>query len=133
MKNQGDDSLQLVTDAQKQAYAELIRIIENCQNTAKINGKTLNKEEADRYFKIAHLCVSLFKNKQTDAKKIEIEEPTKEKPFVGVTVYMDAFELSTKNKNEFNELIQLADEIIFYGDEENYFHMTFYVNDIWAE
>jgi hypothetical protein len=46
---------------------------------------------------------------------------------------MDEFELSTVKKADFIELITLADNVIFYGDEEDMFHMAFYVNGIWTE
>ena len=51
----------------------------------------------------------------------------------GVEVYMDVFELNAGSKDDFVELVRLADEIIFYGEEEDNFHMSFYVNDIWTE
>ena len=124
--------LTLKTDEQKQAYQELLQIIENCMQSVKIKGITHHQDEEGRYAKVALLCISLFKGEPTFA-KINVEEPSSEKPFVGVTVYLDTFELNANNKADFIELVNLADEIIFYGEENNYFHMSFYVNDIWTE
>lgn len=124
--------MKLTTPEQKQAYEELMQIITEAQNSIKINGTKFSQDDNDRYSKVALLCISLFKGEPTNA-KITVDEVTSEKPFVGVTVFMDTFELNTDNKADFVELIQLADEIIFYGDEENFFHMTFYVNNIWTE
>lgn len=117
----------------EEAIKELTKMLDDFANEAIINGKYFNKNEADRYNKIVHLCIDFFQNKNINAKKIEIGEPTKGKPYVGVTIYIDEFELTAANKNEFIELIKMADVVIFYGDEENYFHLTFYVNDIYTE
>jgi hypothetical protein len=62
-----------------------------------------------------------------------IEEPDREKPFVGITVYADAFSLSNRNKDDFLELVQLSDDVVFYGVSEDCFTATFYISDIWTE
>jgi len=116
----------------KQAYEELMQIFNNIEKSAMINGTKYSQEDYDRYIKVASLCIYLFKGEPTNA-KITVDEVTQDKPFVGVTVYMDEFELSTVKKAGFFELITLADNVVFYGDEEDMFHMTFYVNGIWTE
>ena len=116
----------------KQAYEALMQVFNNFEESARINGTKYSQEDYDRYIKVATLCIYLFKGEPTNA-RITIDEVTKDKPFVGVTVYMDEFELSTVKKADFIELITLADNVIFYGDEKNVFHMSFYVNGIWAE
>jgi len=121
-----------MTQEQKQAYDELMQIITEAQDSFKKNGKVFSQDDNDRYNKVALLCISLFKGNPTNA-HIKVDKVSSKKPFVGVTVYMDTFELNVGNKEDFIELVNLADEIIFYGDEENFFHMTFYVKDKWIE
>jgi len=125
--------LNLRKDEWQEAYEAIMQMFEDFEEAAKINGKIFHQDAADRYDKIAVLCYKLFKGEPTNAKKIEIERPTNEKPFVGVIVHMDCFAVSKENKSDFFELLQLADDIVFYGDEEDYFHISFYVNDIWTE
>ena len=125
--------MNLRKDEWQEAYEAIMQMFEDLENAEKIDGKVFHEEEADRYDQIAVLCYRVFKSNYADEAKIKIERPTNEKPFVGVTVYMECFELCQQNKTDFIELIQLADEVIFYGDEEHYFHMTFYVHDIWTE
>jgi len=117
--------------AQNEAMDLLIQSIDKSFEQLKIKGTNFSQEKADKYVQISVLCQILFKGEPTNA-KIEVEEPTNEKPFVGVKVYMDEFELGEKNKKSFNELINLADDVIFYGEEEDYFHISFYVYDIWT-
>ena len=109
------------------AYKEIVRIISEFDSTGKIDGKIFREEERNRFNTIASQCVKLFMTGGCEA-EIEVEELSNEKPFVGITVHLDVFELNENNKDDFIKLTRLADEVIFYGDEENYFHITFYVN-----
>ena len=124
--------MNLGTESRKQSYEGLVNFLEEYINSDKIKEKVFHMEENNRYKKIGALCTKLFQYNPTNA-RLEIEKPSSDKPFVRVTVYMDEFELNASNKLDFIELIQLADEIIFYGDEEDYFHIAFYVDDIWTE
>jgi len=121
-----------MTPEQKQAYDSLMQIIEKAEESVIINGKNVSQANLDRYNRLSTLCAVLFTSGSTKG-RIIIEEPSNEKPFVGIRVYLDEFELNTHNKSQFTELIDLADNVIFYGTDENCFDMTFYVNDIWTE
>ena len=121
-----------MTPEQEQAYDELMQIFTDAEESIKIKGRNFSQQNLDRYNEISTLCAILFIGVPVKG-RIEIEEPTSDKPYVGVTIYMDVFELNISNKAKFIELINLADEIVFYGDEENYFQMTFFVKDIWKE
>jgi len=116
----------------QQAYNELLQIIARAQESILIKGTEFSQEKYDRYTKVAVLCMELFKSELAKA-NITIDEVTNNKPYFGTTVYTDVFEVNAENKDKFVELINLADEAIFYGDEENWFHMTFYINNIWEE
>jgi hypothetical protein len=121
-----------MTPEQKDTYENLLRIIDDVENSAKINGKHFSQLKLDRYNEISFLCALLFSKEPTKA-RITVEEPTREKPFTCIRVCVDAFELDQDNKAKFIELINLADNVIFYGTEQNYFDISFYVNDIWTE
>jgi len=113
--------------ARKEAYDTLMRILD--ESETKINGQHFHQDKLDKYNQIAILCASLFHSEG----KINIEEPSQDKPFVGVQVLLEDFEISKSNVEKFVALINLSDTRIFNGDKEDHFRMTFYVNDIWTE
>lgn len=121
-----------MTPEQKEAYENLLRIINECEESSRIKGKIFSQANLNRYNEISLLCILLFAREPAKA-IITVDEPTNEKSFVGISVCIDEFELNPDSKAKFMELINLADNVIFYGTDENYFDITFYVNDIWTE
>ena len=108
--------------------------LDACLQSGKINGTEFSQEELDRYNKVVLLCISLFKpDEPTEDTKIEIEEPTKENAYVSVNVYTDCFETNAENKEEYIELIRLADTSLHYSQSQNQFLMKFSVKGIWSE
>lgn len=116
----------------KHVYKALMEIIERSEKTARIGGIKYSQEAYDRFREVAQLCIQLFNNTPTSA-RIVVDEVKQSRSFTNVTIYMDAFELSMENKADFLKLLSLSDSVIFYGDKEDFFHITFSVNDIWSE
>jgi hypothetical protein len=115
----------------EQAKEALVKMIDDSET--KIKGVVYNQEANDRYEKIKFLCeYRLVKPPNADI-RIEADEVTNDKEHHRIIVYSDILEISSENKETFFEIIKLADDTIIYGDESNYFHISFYVNDIWTE
>ena len=116
----------------KQAYQSLMELIDKSEKAARIRGTKYSREANDRFSEIAQLCITLFSSLPTSA-KIVVDEVKQSRSFTNVTIYIDAFELNTANKADFFKLVNLSDSVIFYGDKDDLFHITFSVNDIWTE
>jgi len=122
----------LTTPEQFEAYETVMKMLDDAIESGNIEGRKFSKERNGRFQDVALLCIKLFKGYPTNA-EIIVDKVTNNKPFFGVKVHTDEFLLDSKNRDEFIELLNLADNVVFMGDEQDYFHMTFYVNDIWTE
>ena len=104
---------------------EMFRKVE--EEEIKIKGNVFYEENAERYVEIKRLCDSIFYDKE-----IEYLNPTKEKPWALVTVHINDFIISEKNKEAFAELISLSDDILMLKGIDC-FEITFSVVNIWRE
>ena len=109
-------------------YETIMQRILETDDEIKINGNVFYEENANRYKKAALLCAKLFAKEN-----VEFEEPSREKPFVFITVHAEDFTVSAENKADFIELINQADDMILSGEEKNRFDIVFSIDDIWKE
>ena len=114
----------------KDAYDSIMKLLNDAE--IKIDGKNFSQTNLDRFNEISLICFVLFSRNPTNA-RIEAESPSQEKPFNAVHVETDFFEITEKNKELFQKLISLADNIIFNSEKNEVFSFSFYVNDIWTE
>ena len=114
----------------KDAYDSIMKLLNDAE--VKIDGKNFSQTNLDRFNEISLICFVLFSRNPTNA-RIEAESPSQEKPFNAVHVETDFFEITEKNKELFQKLISLADNIIFNSEKNEVFSFSFYVNDIWTE
>ena len=115
-------------DRQK-LYDRIFQRMEESEHEFDIKGNVFYQENMDRYKKVISLCAKLF-----DKDYIDIELPSKEKPFVSIKVCVwDNFSLDKKNQDEFVELIKTADSMLIMSEDDHHFEMSFSIEDIWKE
>ena len=116
--------------SKQEAYSIIMKLLEDSE--AKIDGKNFSQSNLDRFNEVSLLCAVLFSRKPTSA-RINVESPSQEKPFNAVHVETDFFEITEKNKELFQKLIELVDNVVFNAEKNETFSFSFYINDIWTE
>lgn len=112
-----------------ETYTTILSIIEDCEKASSIDGKKMSIDKAQRFAKLTNLAENIFNDSEMVITPENISDNTK--PSHSVTVSLEEFEVNDNTKYDFVEMVRLADTTTLYGDEEDRFHISFYVNGIW--
>ena len=119
-------------DERRQAMAELEKLFEDWEEANKIKGDVLDFDKAAKYKELAQKVAEFFLPRRESA-EITVEPISRSQSNIAVMVKLCDFDLGEEDYEAFFELIKMSDEVVFFGEEQNYLSVSFAMNDIWKE
>jgi len=113
----------------QEAYNNLLDLIKKHDAASKINGKSMNVEKAQGFAEMIKLADYLFPNMEIEINSL-FDNTT---PVHSITIYDESFGINQLNKEKYFNLIQLADNVTIYSEEEDKCSISFNIEGIWEE